>query len=72
MNSNYGWQKQQANERVTARLRDAQLYRAVKQDSPKNGWSFVHAAQRSVHWVTAVFHARSQYGSQAVPRVKTS
>ena len=35
MNSNHEWQKHQANERVQARLRDAELHRLSKQGEPK-------------------------------------
>ena len=39
MNSNYEWQKHQANERVQARLQEAEAHRQAKQTKQGNGRS---------------------------------
>lgn len=43
MDSNYGWQKQQANEKLQARQRDAQMHRLVKQQQKKGESSSVRS-----------------------------
>lgn len=46
MSGYYQTHKQQANDRVQARLQEAELHRLAKQGAPKRGFSLFGAAKR--------------------------
>jgi hypothetical protein len=64
MDSNYQWQKQQANERHAARLRDAQAHRLLKGDSAQRGQQQPEARFSLWRLLASMFKRETQQASR--------